>query len=147
MLQGLRKKRLGDIFKVNNGRFLVSEIVSYLDWPSRWFDLVHYQPDGRELVLEREGQEVTLWQQVKDVKTVFKKIVRYRGERYELDEEESGVAETVLRKMENGGEVHKEADTPYDIFIAASGRRLCRETWEGKECWYLSEPGEITISI
>ena len=53
MLRELRKKGLGDEFKVNGKAFLVSETVSYLEWPDRWFDLVHHQADGLELVLER----------------------------------------------------------------------------------------------
>ena len=147
MLRELRKKGLGDEFKVNGKAFLVSETVSYLEWPDRWFDLVHHQADGLELVLEREGQEVSLWQQVIDVKLVHKKTVRYSAETYKFDEEESGVAETILREMENGEEITKDAKTPYDIFVAPSGRRLCREVWDGETYWYLSEPGEIKISF
>lgn len=143
----LREVKLGDLFWVNGTGFRVSEMVSYLDWPSRWFNWVHYQLNGLELALEREGQNVSLWQQVIGVKRVFKKSVHYGGEVYKLDEEESGVAETILRKMENGREISKVAKTPYDIFVAPSGRRLCREVWDGKECWYFSEPGKIEISF
>lgn len=147
LLKRLRKVGLGEAFQVNGEPFLVSERVSYLEWPDRWFDLVHYQPDGRELVIEWEGQEVSRWQQVMDVnpKLVQKRIVNYHDETYRLEPEDSGVAETILRKMEDGKEISKTANTPYTTFVAPSGRRLCREIWDGKECWYFFEPALITI--
>ena len=147
LLKNLRKLNLGGVLRVNGKLFKVSEVVSYLEYPDRWFDLVHYQPDGREIVVEIEGQELSFWRQVKGIKLIRKRIVRYRGERYQLDPKESGEAETILRKMENGKEVAKVAKTPYTMFAAPSGRLLCQKFWDGKECWYFSEPGLITISI
>lgn len=147
LIKRLGEVKLGETLTVNGVPFIVREIVSYLDYPDRWFNWVHYGPDGLELALEREKQEMSLWQQVKDVTIFHKRTIKYRGETYKLDEEESGEAETIVRKTDNGKEVSKEAKTPYDIFIAPSGRRLCREIWEGKECWYHSEPGLITISF
>jgi len=115
--------------------------------PYRWFNWVHDQPDGREIVLERNSQEIGLWRMVWGVKFKLKRTVHYRGESYKLDREDGGVAETILRKMENGKEVMNVANTPYLIFVAPSGRRLCREIWDSEECWYFCQPGPITISF
>lgn len=148
LLKVLLSMDLGGRIIINGKPFLVDEVVEYEEDGEKWLNLVNYQPNGLELALEIEGRKISLWQQIKGGKEhVSEDAVWYHSEKYDLDKEESGVAWTVLRKLVNGKKIAKKADTPYSIFVAASGRRLCREIWDGKECWYLSEPGLITISF
>ncbi len=147
LVAALKEVKLEQVITVNGQPFPVEEIVPYKEGRYKWLDLVRYDENELEIALEIEGDKLSLWLEVDDIKEVVTDAINYRGEAYALDEEDQGTAETVCRYIKDGEEIKGVALTPYAVFNAPSGRRLCREIWEGKDKWYFAGPETPEVSI
>lgn len=139
ILEALQKVQPGEAITVKGKTFTVDEIVDYVLGDFSWRNLVSHVETGKEVVLEIAEGQIRRWDEVEadiDAPTL---AVEYKDEVYYRDE--AGKAHTTSQSKDGGTE---EAEVPYWVYEAPSGKRLSIELRDGLKLYiYFSEKKTI----